>query len=376
MKFIHLSDLHIGKRVNGFSMLEDQKYIFTKIAALIASEKPDAVLIAGDVYDMSVPAAEAVQVLDEFLYRLTQLDTKVLLISGNHDSPERLAFGGRLLSHSGIHLSPVYTGVAEKVNFQDSYGQVDVFLLPFIKPALVRRLFDGQDIDTYTDAVAAAIGQMDINDAHRNVLMTHQFITGSARSESEEIAVGGADNVDAKVFAPFDYVALGHLHSPQMAAGNTARYCGSPLKYSFSECGQQKSVTVVEMQEKGSLQVRALPLTPKRDMREIRGSFADVMAMAAGQLSEDYLHIILTDEEDVADGMGRLRAVYPYLMKLSYDNQRTRLHQRVTGSAGAQGKTPLQLFEELYALQNNQPMTPQQRGYTAELIEKIWEERA
>lgn len=378
MKFIHLSDLHIGKRVNGFSMLEDQRFILLRILSLIQDEQPDAVLIAGDVYDLSVPSAEAVQVLDEFLVRLADMQVPTLIISGNHDSPERLAFAARLLAHSGIHLSRVYDGSVNKVTLKDQHGPVDFYLLPFIKPAHVRRYLENDGIDTYTDALSAVIEHMQVDESRRNVLLTHQFITGSTRSESEEISVGGADNVDARVFAPFDYVALGHLHGPQSAGGQHIRYCGSPLKYSFSECRQQKSLTVVEMEEKGQTTLRLLPLKPKREMREIRGSFEDIVDKAAslGPEKEDYLHITLTDEQDILEGMGRLRVHYPYLMKLSYDNQRTRQSQRVGKATGADSKTPLQLFEDLYTLQNNQPMSAQQQGFCAALIENIWEDKA
>ncbi len=378
MKFIHLSDLHIGKRVNGFSMLEDQRFILTRILQIIGQEKPDAVLICGDVYDLSVPSAEAVQVLDEFLVRLAGMKVPTLIISGNHDSPERLAFAARLLEHSGIHLSHVYDGSVKKITLADRHGPVDFYLLPFIKPAHVRRYLEEAEIDTYTDALDAAIQHMGVDENRRNVLLTHQFITGSARSESEEVSVGGADNVDARVFAPFDYVALGHLHGPQNAGSERIRYCGSPLKYSFSECGQQKSLTVVEMEKKGHLTVRLIPLEPLRDMREMRGSFEEVTTLAAsmGKEKEDYLHITLTDEEDIPEGMARLRVHYPYLMGIKYDNQRTRQSQKVGGATGADSKTPLELFEDLYFLQNNQPMTAQQKGFCADLIESIWEGQA
>ena len=262
MKLLHLSDLHLGKRVNEFSMLEDQAYILTKILNTIDDEKPDAVLIAGDVYDKSVPSAEAVGLFDDFLVKLAKKQVPAFVISGNHDSPERLAFANRLIDASGIHLSPVYSGDVRPVTLTDAFGPVHIYMLPFVKPAHVRRFFPDEEIISYTDALAAAIRQMDPDLSARNVLLTHQFVTGAERSESEEISVGGTDNVDASVFEGFDYVALGHIHGPQNIGSERIRYCGTPLKYSFSEASHKKSVTVAELGEKGSLTVRTVPLLP------------------------------------------------------------------------------------------------------------------
>ena len=278
MKFLHLADLHLGKRVNGFSMLEDQAHILRQILAILDDEQPDGVLIAGDVYDKSVPSVEAVGLLDGFLTELRARGVPVLLISGNHDSPERLAFGGRVMDSCGIHISPVYDGALAPVTLQDAFGPVHVWLLPFVKPAHVRRWFPDADIESYTDAVAEAVAHMAIDTAARNVLVTHQFVTGGTRSGSEELSVGGTDNVDSGVFAPFDYVALGHLHGAQHIGRETIRYAGSPLKYSFSEARQHKSVTVVTLGEKGDVQVRTVALTPLRELREIRGSYDELTA--------------------------------------------------------------------------------------------------
>ena len=376
MKLVHLSDLHIGKRVNEVSMIEDQEYILLKILEIIDVEKPDAVLIAGDVYDKSVPSAEAVTLLDDFLCRLAERKLPVLVISGNHDSPERLAFGNRLFKDSGIHLSPVYNGDVQPVVIPDAYGDVFFYLLPFVKPAHVRRWFPDADIESYTDACRVVIEKMAVNPAARNVLLTHQFVTGAATCESEEISVGGSDNVDACVFAGFDYVALGHLHGPQNIGSKRIRYCGTPLKYSFSEAEHFKSVTVVKLGKKGELELETIPLLPKRDMRQIRGTFAELTDKAsyANSDTEDYLHIILTDEEDVPEAMGRLRLIYPNIMKLSYDNTRTRSSHIIDGAADVQRKSQLELFEELYEKQNNQPMSEEQRAFAQELIESIWEE--
>lgn len=376
MKFLHLADLHLGKRVNGFSMLEDQAHILRQILAILDDEQPDGVLIAGDVYDKSVPSVEAVGLLDGFLTELRARGVPVLLISGNHDSPERLAFGGRVMDSCGIHISPVYDGALAPVTLHDEFGPVHVWLLPFVKPAHVRRWFPDADIESYTDTVAEAVAHMDIDTAARNVLVTHQFVTGGARSGSEELSVGGTDNVDSGVFAPFDYVALGHLHGAQHIGRETIRYAGSPLKYSFSEARQHKSVTVVTLGEKGDVQARAVALTPLRELREIRGSYDELTARSFYEHTtyrSDYLHLILTDEQDVFDAMSRLRTIYPYLMTLDYDNARTRAAGGMSVPAETERRTPLELFEALYQRQNHRPMSEVQRAYIAQLMEQIME---
>lgn len=373
MKLIHLSDLHIGKRVNEFSMLEDQEYILTKIINIIDDEKPDAVLIAGDVYDKSVPSGEAVQVFDDFLVRLAKRNLQTFVISGNHDSPERLAFGGRLMDLSGIHMSPVYNGKVEPICLEDGYGKVNFYMLPFIKPVHVRRFFEEENIESYTDAVGIAIDNMNINDAERNVIITHQFVTGAERSDSEEVSVGGSDNVDASAFEKFDYVALGHIHGPQNIGSEKIRYCGTPLKYSFSEANHKKSVTVVNLGRKGELEIDEIPLEPKRDMREIKGKYDEIMMNGNQEKSDDYVHIILTDEEDIPNAMGKLRLVYPNLMKLDYDNTRTRSIGKIASAEKTETKSPLELFCELYEKVNGQPMNKEQLEFSKELAESIWE---
>ena len=375
MKLIHLSDLHIGKRVNEISMLEDQEYILLQILQIIDDEKADAVLICGDVYDKSVPSAEAVTLFDDFLCRLAQRKIPVLIISGNHDSPERLAFGNRLLELGGIHISPVYDGQIRSVTLTDEHGEAVFWLLPFIKPTHVKRFYPDEGIETYTDAVRVALEKMPVDTSKRNILLTHQFVTGSVTCDSEELSVGGSDNVDAAVLEAFDYVALGHIHGPQNIGSNRIRYCGTPLKYSFSESAHHKSITLVNLGAKGSLELQLRPLQPRRDLRQLRGSFAQLTdkGFYQGTATHDYLHIILTDEEDVPEAVGQLRVIYPNLMKLSYDNTRTRTNQTVDGAEDVQRKSPLELFDELYQLQNNQPMSERQRSFTLELIESIWE---
>lgn len=377
MKLIHLSDLHLGKRVNGFSMLEDQHYILHEILKIIDREAPDGVLIAGDVYDKSVPPAEAVSLLDEFLVELSQRRLQVYLISGNHDSPERLAFGGRLMDQSGVHVAPVYDGRIVSFTQQDQYGSVEIFLLPFLKPAHVRRFFPDDPVDSYTDALRTVLSHAAVPADKRTVLVTHQFVTGASRCDSEDLSVGGSDNVDAAVFAPFDYVALGHIHNPQSAGAPHIRYCGTPLKYSFSEAAHEKSVTVAELREKGDVDIRTIPLKPLRDMAELRGTYESLTFRGFYEGTTypgDYLHITLTDEEDIPNAISKLRVIYPNLMQLSYDNARTRSGALAAPTEQTAQKSPLELAEIFYEGQNGQPMSDAQREFLRGLMERIWEE--
>ena len=468
MKFIHLADLHIGKRVNAFSMLEDQRYILKQILSILREEQPDGgVILAGDIYDKAIPSAEAVELFDEFLYQLSVLKLRVFVIAGNHDSPERIAFGNRLMDYEGIYLSPVYDGSVKRISCvegadmdnasartadasvsyaadvhdpapdapTDAFPPVDVYLLPFLKPANVRRFYPEEQIVSYTDALRVAISHMDIDPTHRNVLVTHQFVTGASRSDSEDLSVGGTDNVDASVFAPFDYVALGHLHGPQQihspsdrdhpaaeedntfhrdcpasekrtsvedrsvleestepsaeettsteesTRGPILRYAGTPLKYSFSEAHHHKPVTIVALGAKKAdgttdIDIRTRELTPLRDMRELRGSYEELTLRSnyEGTATDDYLHVTLTDEIEVPDAARRLQVIYPNLMKLDYDNARTRGQRSESWELeDLEKKSPLDLFSELFDKQNHKDMTAEQAHYMAAQIEKIWE---
>ncbi len=376
MKLIHLSDLHIGKRVNEYSMLEDQEYILKEILGIIDKEEPDGVIIAGDVYDKSVPSAEAVALFDEFLTKLAKRKLSGFVISGNHDSPERIAFGGRLMETSGIYMSPVYDGNIRPIAMEDEFGKINIWMLPFVKPVHVRRFSEDAEIETYTDAMRIVIDKLDIDENERNVMITHQFVTGAERTESEEISVGGTDNVDVSVFERFDYTALGHIHRAQNCSSEKVRYSGTPLKYSFSEAKDNKSVTVVELSAKGSLAVRTVPLKAKRDMVEIRGTYEELMLRdfyEGTTLREDYVHITLTDEDDIPDAIGKLRTVYRNLMKLDYDNRRTRNMNTVDGAGDIEKKSPFEHFSDFYEVQNGQPMNENQSSFIKELIEKIWE---
>ena len=377
MKFFHLSDLHLGRRMYEFSLMEDQTYILDEILRLTDKESPDAVLLAGDIYDRAVPSAEAVELFDRFLCALAERRVPVLAISGNHDSPERIAFGAHLMAPSGVFLSPVYGGTVEPVTLSDAFGEVRFYLLPFVKPSNVRRFCSDAGIESYTDAVRCAVEHMEVDTSVRNVLITHQFVTGAVRSESEDITVGGTDNVDAAVFDAFDYTALGHLHSAQKIGRETLRYSGTPLQYSFSERGQ-KSVTVVELREKGNVTVSALPLAPLRALREIRGSYSELTLREnyAGTNTGDYIHAVLTDENDVPNALARLRSIYPNLMRLDYDNLRTRSSAVLLAEERQEKLTDTELFAELFEKQNGQKMTAEQSAYAEAVFTRLREEDA
>ena len=372
MKLFHLSDLHIGKRVNEFSMIEDQKYILTQILYAADQEKPDGILISGDVYDRTIPTAEAVQVFDAFLTRLSEQKIPAFIISGNHDSAERLAFGSSLMGKSGIYFSKVYDRTVEKIPMQDAYGTVWIYLLPFLRPSTIRHALPerAEEVQSAADAVRIALEQTKIDEKERNVLLAHQFVTGAKRCDAEELQVGDVDQIPAELFALFEYVALGHIHSPQKVGRETVRYCGAPLKYSFSEAGQEKSITVVELKEKGSVDLRTIPLKPLHDLRKIRGTYLEVTAKSfyENRDCEDYLQVTLTDEEDVPDGMAKLRTIYPNLMRLEYDNKRTRSNTEVRAAERVEEKSELELFQEFYELQNNQSMTEVQERFVEELL--------
>lgn len=380
MKLVHLSDIHLGKRVNEFSMIEDQEYILIQIINRIDEIQPDAVIIAGDIYDKSVPSEEAVRLWDDFLSKLAKRKLEVYAISGNHDSAVRFAQNSRIIDQAGIHLSPAYDGKLMHFTIPDEYseksGDVNLYMLPFIKPAVVRSFYPEEDIKDYTDAVRVALEHAggSIDPTKRNILVVHQFVTGAERCESEEITVGGLDNVDASVFDDFDYVALGHIHGPQKVKRDTIRYSGTPLKYSFSEKDHHKSLTVVTVKEKGQVQIELVPFEPLRDLRQIRGTYEELSDKRnyEGTETSDYIHAVLTDEEDIPDAISKLRIIYPNLMKLTYDNTRTRENKVIEGATDIERKSPIELFEEFYEKQNNQEMSDEQRELVSGLIEGIW----
>lgn len=380
MKFIHISDLHIGKRVNEKSLIDEQTHILNQICDITDAQRPDAVLIAGDVYDKAVPSGEAVLLFDDFLTRISSLCGHIFIISGNHDSAERMAFGARLMHRSGIHLSPVYNGSSVPVTICDEFGDVDIYMLPYIRPANVRHFLPDEekgDIRSYDDAVRKAVEMMEVDQTRRNVLITHQFVTGALRSESEDVNVGGLDNVDASAFDIFDYTALGHLHRPQDCGDKRIRYSGSPLKYSFSEVNDSKTVSLITLKEKGSIEREFVPLVPLHDWHDLRGTYDQLTSRDfynGKTWTEDFVRITLTDENDIPDAIGKLRTIYHNLMELRYDNKRTRAgHKVIEGASDARSKNPLELFSELYSKQNGDEMDTVQKEYLMEMISKIWE---
>ncbi|MDR2665737.1 MAG: exonuclease SbcCD subunit D [Oscillospiraceae bacterium] len=373
---MHLADLHIGKSVNGISMLGEQKHAFEQVLGYIKAERPGAVIIAGDVYDRAVPGVEAVRAFDDFLTGLALTGTAVLLIPGNHDSPERISYASRLLADRGVFLCGETGGAARNVEMADEYGTVNFCLLPYIRPLMPRAAEDGRETG-YGEALAAALDMAGIDFAARNVLVSHQFYTRAGvapmRSESEMDPIGGLDAIDAGLIERFDYAALGHLHGAQCVGKEHIRYAGSPVKYSFSEWRQQKSVTLVELAEKGSLSVAALPLVPLRDMREIRGTLESLLGESSPPArGDDYLRVVLTDEEELVDPMGKLRSAYPNIMSLGFDNTRTSIDISAA-SAGAEAVeklSPYDLFSEFFLEAQGAAMSAEQSGIVRELLEE------
>ena len=377
MKIIHLADLHIGKRVNEFSMIDDQKHILNQILEIIDKEKPDAVIIAGDVYDKQVPSIEAVELLDSFISDISKRKTTTFIISGNHDSAERLAFGSSLMAMGKIYISPVYNGKISKYTLKNDFGSANFYLLPFVKPSHVKRFFPDKKIESYTDAIKVVVDNLKLDTSEINILIAHQFVTGASRTESEEISVGGLDNVDASVFEDFDYVALGHIHRPQKIGTERIRYCGTPLKYSFSEVNDTKSVSIIEINSKEDFNLRMIPLIPKRDMRKIRGTYEELTTKTSYENTntDDYIHVTLTDEFNVADAIQKLRVIYKNIMKLEYDNIRTRESRKINlDNMVIENKNPLEIFSEFYKLQNNKEMDDEQKKIIKKIMEEVWEE--
>lgn len=378
MRLMHLADLHLGKRVNEFSMIADQRYILDEIIKIADEKQPDGVLIAGDVYDRSAPAEDAVRLLDHFLSGLAERNIEVFMVNGNHDSPVRLSFASALIDRSGIHIAPVYDGTLQPYLMEKDGLRAAIYLLPFLRPSHVRMVFgeEAEQVTDYTTACELAIGHREPSDADVHILVGHQFVTGAVRSESEDLQVGGLDNVDVSVFEPFDYVALGHIHGAQHIGRESVRYSGTPLKYSFSEARQQKSVTFIELSKDQPAQIEQIPLVPMHDLRVLRGSFMELTDRSnyENTATDDYIYAVLTDEEDVPDAMAKLRVIYPNLMKLTYDNARMQLQQGLSDAAQLASRQPMELFSELYELQNNRQMSGEQTALVAALIAQIWEE--
>lgn len=381
MKFLHLSDLHLGKRVYGYSMLEDQRVILEQIVLLAKEKQVDAVLIAGDIYDKTVPPGEAVRLFDWFFTALCREQITVLAISGNHDSGERLDFGRTLLAQQGMHLAGTYDSVLEAVTLCDGDGcRVQFHLLPWLRPMELRERLQLEQ-SSQQCAVQAVLEQADWEEHARHVLLAHTFVTVGgelpAQSDSEIVPVGGVDAVDAALFDRYDYAALGHIHRPQRLGRDCVRYAGSPLKYSFSEAKYAKSVPLVTIHTEGEPEITLLPLVPRHDLREIRGRLEDVISETTVQAGEpeDYIRVILTDEEELYDPQGALKAVYPNLMRLDFDNSRTRTAESegLTQEDAVQQMTTAELFAQFFAEQNGKEMTPWQTGRLLDICRRMEE---
>ena len=374
MKIMHLGDLHIGKTVCGYSMLEDQKYILDQITDIALEHGVTAVLIAGDVYDRSVPPVEGTALFEDLLIRLSDMGINTLIISGNHDSAQRLSFGSTLMKSNGVFIAKIYSGTVEKVTLSDEYGEIDFYLLPFIYPAIVREYFPDTEIKTYNDAVNAVISSIGIDSSRRNVILSHQFITGAQVSDSEQISVGGIDEINAEIYAPFDYAALGHIHRPQKMREHI-RYSGSPLKYSLSEAKYEKSVPIVTLGAKGDVHTECIPLRPLRDVKEIKGTYEELMSpdFYNSIKTDDYIFACLTDDIPVPDAAAKLRSVYPYIMGISYDNITTEHIAEVELKSAARLETdPLTLMNDFYVSVMSKEMSESQQKLILSLTEEIW----
>ena len=376
MRFLHLADLHIGKRVNGFSMIEDQKFVFEQVYNVIENEKIDGIIMAGDIYDKPVPSAEAVKLFDEMLTRLVSINLPIFVISGNHDSAERIGFGSDILSAAKVYMSRVYNGNLQKIELEDDYGKINVYLLPFIKPATVKNIYKEAEIKDYDDALEYVLSQEKIDETKRNVIVSHQFVTGAMRSESEEVSVGGLDNVSVENYEAFDYVALGHIHRAQQIGRESARYAGTLLKYSFSEEKHNKSMTIVDLKEKGNIETKEIPVKPLHDLKTIKGKFSKITSEEFYKelKKEDYYRAVLTDEDDILNAIGKLKSIYPNLMSMEYDNTRTRSYSVVDNVETGETKSPLEYFEEFFEKQNGRKMSEKQRNYLLEILGEAREE--
>ena len=380
MKLMHLSDLHLGKLVLEQSMIDDQKYILNQIIEIVKKEQVDIVLIAGDVYDKSIPTIEAVNLFSNFLTKLYKLKVLVFVISGNHDSKDRLSFGNELFVDNGIYIEGIFNGNLRCETANDKYGKLNIYMLPFIKPVEIKRFYRDEIIDTYEDAIKCILKHSSINKSERNIIMVHQFVTslGEAviRSDSESISLGGIDNIDVTLFKDFDYVAMGHIHGPQKVGRETARYSGSPLKYSFSEVNQKKSVCIIEFNSKEDINISKIPLIPIRDMRVIKGPFDKLISKEIVNLENknDYLDVILTDDDYIINAIGKLRKFYPNILKLEYENRISSNDVSDNIDIDKSNMSPIDLFSEFYKMQNGIELPAKKKKIIEEVIKEVSDE--
>lgn len=379
MKILHLSDLHIGKTILEQSIIEDQEYMLNQIAQIIKKEKIEVVLIAGDVYDRSIPSSDAVNLLDSFLITLVkELKLKVFIISGNHDSKERLNFGSKIFENDGLYIQTNYEGEIRKVELEDEFGKLNIYMMPFIKPADVKKYFE-EEIDGYDDAFRKIMARENINQEERNIIIAHQFVTAGnsepEKCESEALVLGGSENVDVSNFDKFDYVALGHIHGPQRIGRDTARYSGTMLKYSFSEVNHKKSVVVIDFKEKNNLEFKLVPLKPLRDMRVIKGPIEELLKEENYKDTnlEDFIRAIITNEESVYDAIGQIRRIYPNTLRLDINNSKSALNLEsdFTKIDNIKQKDELELFDEFFEFQNNVSLTEKQKEIMRNIINEV-----
>ena len=371
MRFLHISDLHLGKRVYEYSMLEEQRNALRQVLEAIDEKNVDGIFIAGDIYDKTVPTIEAVELFDNFLVELAKKEIDVFIISGNHDSPERIGFGAELFKSKRIHISKPYEGNVEYVDVCDEHGRIRVHLIPYLKPANVRRFYPDEEVIDFNGAIRVVVKHMDLDKDARNIVLVHQFITGAVRSESEESFLGGMDNIEYDLFDDFDYVALGHIHKSQAMGRQQVRYSGALVKYAIDEIKQVKSITLGEMNDKGEVIIDTIPIKPVHDMRHIEGTYLELTDRNnyIDTKVDDYLHVVLKDEEDVPDALRKLRVIYPNILKLEYDNTRTRHRNSVIEREAVKKREPIEYIEELFYLQNNDKMNDEQLGVLRQLME-------
>lgn len=372
MIFLHLGDLHLGKRLHEQNLIGDQTFILDQIYDIIRDHKVEAVFIAGDVYDKSIPSKEAVNLFDDFLTKLSKMNIAVFIISGNHDSGDRLNFGSKILNHNNIYISGLYEGKIPHVMLPDTYGKICVHLLPYLRPASIRQIHN-LETDSYIELVREVLKTLSLDPENRNILVAHEFVTSGGaqpeRSESECDPIGGIENIDCSLFGDLDYVALGHLHCPQKVGSENIRYCGSPLKYSFSEAKHKKSVTLIDMKEKGNMHIEQIPLKPQHDLIEINGTFSELINQV--EQPDDYIHAILTNESYILGGLDILRARYPRILKLTYNNTRTSGDRIIRPVENIQNRSPTEIFAEFYEFMHNTRMTKEQTAVVIQAFDTL-----
>lgn len=380
MKLLHLADLHLGKILQEQSLIENQEYMLNQIIKLIKKENVETVLISGDVYDRSVPPSEAVNLLDSFLKTLIkELKIKVFIIAGNHDSKDRLGFGSKIFEDEGLYIESKYTGNLRKVELQDEYGKLNIYMLPFVKPVEVKQFFEDDLENNYNIAINKIIGKEEINKRERNIILVHQFVTAGTiepeRTESEVLSLGGIENVDVSNFNDFDYVAIGHVHRPQKIGRDTARYAGTMLKYSFSEINHNKTVSIIEIKEKGDININLVQLNPLRDMREIKGPLEELIKPENYECgnTNDYIKAVITNEEPVYDAIGQIRRIYPNTLKLEIRNSKTinNVEEQNINLENIKKKTELELFADFYKSQNNVELDERQTEIIKNIISEV-----